>query len=463
MNRFNLKDKKYKHVHFIGIGGINMSTLAELLINYGYHVSGSDAKLSQTTAHLEDLGAKVFHGHAADQVDGADLVVYTDAVSLDNPELKAAISKKIDVIDRASFLGLLMQNYEVAIGVSGTHGKTSTTSMITSVIKDLPIHPTILLGGNLNDIHGNILVGKEKLFLTEACEYRANILKYYPTTAVILNIDEDHLDFFENIEHIIDTFREYVQSLSEEDLVILNIDDPHVRTLADDTKSRVATVSIKEEADYQAKNIDLSQPDKMTYDLYVHGDYQGQVELQVLGLHNVSNSLSAIAACHENYIDIETCIRGLKHYRGVKRRQESKGIRNGIHVIDDYAHHPTEIASTLHALRPKAQNQLFCIFQPHTFTRTRLLLEKFSESFHEADHIIVTDIYAAREKDYGNIHSKTLVDAINKKGDDALYLASDEEVIDYLNTHAKEGDLILTMGAGDVYLIGEAYLDQKNI
>ncbi len=208
MNRFNLKNKEYKHVHFIGIGGINMSALAELLTNYGYHVSGSDAKLSQTTSHLEDLGVKVYHGHAAEQVEDADLVIYTDAVSLDNPELMAAISKKIDIIDRASFLGLLMQNYKAAIGVAGTHGKTSTTSMITSIIKDLTMHPTILLGGNLNDIHGNILVGEEELFLTEACEYRANILKYHPTTAVILNIDEDHLDFFENIDHIIDTFRE---------------------------------------------------------------------------------------------------------------------------------------------------------------------------------------------------------------------------------------------------------------
>ncbi len=234
-----------------------------------------------------------------------------------------------------------------------------------------------------------------------------------------------------------------------------------MRTLVDDAKCRTVTVSIKEKADYQAKNIDLSQPDKMTYDLYIRGEYQGQAELQVLGLHNVSNSLSAIAACHENNIDIETCLRGLKHYRGVKRRQEQKGIRNGVLVIDDYAHHPTEIASTLHALRPKAKKQLFCIFQPHTFTRTRLLLDKFSESFHEADHIIVTDIYAAREKDYGNIHSKTLVDAINEKGDDALYLSSNEEVIDYVNTHAKEGDVVLTMGAGDVYLIGETYLNQN--
>ncbi|MCD1148010.1 UDP-N-acetylmuramate--L-alanine ligase [Peptoniphilus sp. KCTC 25270] len=461
MFTFDINNNRYNHIHFIGIGGISMSGLAELMKSKGCQVSGSDSKASALTQHLEEIGIKVSIGHDKENIQGADLVIYTDAVSLDNPELKGAIREKIDVVDRASFLGALMRNYKKSIAVSGTHGKTTTTSMITSTIVDDPSEPTILLGGSLEKIHGNIRVGKDDFFLTEACEYRANVLKYFPTTAIVLNIDEDHLDYFDNMNHIIETFDGYVKNLKEDDFLILNIDDEYAALMKERTKANVVTVSIKEDAEFQGKNIQLDENGLPSYDLYIEGKKMASVSLKVMGIHNVSNSLCAIAACYKNGISLEQCIQGVESYTGVHRRLEYKGTKNEIRVIDDYAHHPTEILSTLHALKPTAEKRLICIFQPHTFTRTKLLLDSFSKSFNEADLAIITDIYAAREKDYGDIHSKTLVDAIQSTGCNAMYLSTHDEVLNYIKENAQAGDLVVTLGAGDVYTIGERYLEEN--
>ena len=460
MFQFQFGTKDYHHIHFIGIGGISMSGLAALMLSKGYTISGSDRKASPITNHLEELGITVYEGHDPAQIEDADLVVYTDAIQMDNPEYRAAVAKKIDVIDRATFLGAVMKNFHVSIAVSGTHGKTTTTSMIATAIKDEPISPTIMVGGNLGEISGNVRIGTGDFFLTEACEYRANVLKYFPSTAIILNIDEDHLDFFDNIDHILETFRAYAGNLGEDDLLILNKDDDYAYSMKDATKSRIVTFSHKGEADYEARNLVIDpHTGRPHYDLYIRGKKIAPIQLQVMGLHNVSNSLAAISACVENNIPVEDAIKGVLSYHGVGRRLEFKGEVDGIRVIDDYAHHPTEIASTLHALKPTVKNRLICIFQPHTYTRTKLLLDSFSHSFKESDMTIIADIYAAREKDYGDIHSKTLVEAVKANHDQAIYIGEQDEILDYIKEKSRPGDVILTMGAGDIFRVGERFLE----
>lgn len=461
MFKFNLNEKKYKHVHFIGIGGISMSGLAEILNKYGYKVTGSDSKQSDTTDKLKSHGIDVIIGQKKENIKGADLIVYTDAISLDNEELAQAIKTKVDLIDRASFLGALMENYKVSIAISGTHGKTTTTSMVAEIIKNLPTEPTIIVGGKLDDINGNVLVGKEEMILTEACEYKANVLKYFPTTALVLNIDEDHLDYFDNIDHIINTFKGYGDNLGKDDKLILNIDDENTRNLLERDNTQIITIAVDRYADYRAKNIEFNDLGYPQYDLYYKDKYIDKVILSIMGVHNVYNSLGAIAAAHENNISFKEAIDGIHNYHGVHRRLEYKGNYKGALVMDDYAHHPTEIKASLNALRKGCKKNLYCIFQPHTYTRTKLLLDSFSKSFSQTDYTIITDIYAAREKDYGDIHSKTLVDAINNNGDSAFYMETFDEIVKFLQDNLRPNDMVVTMGAGDVYKIGQMLLNSQ--
>lgn len=460
MFQFEFGTDHYHHIHFIGIGGISMSGLAALMLSKGYSISGSDQKTSSITDHLKELGITVYEGHDPSQIKGADLIVYTDAIHMDNPEYRAAVQQKIDIVDRATFLGSVMRNFHVSVAVSGTHGKTTTTSMIATAIKDAPFSPTIMVGGNLGEISGNVRIGTGDFFLTEACEYRANVLKYFPSTAIILNIDEDHLDFFDNIDHILDTFRQYAGNLGKGDTLILNKDDERAYSMRNATEADIVTISIKSDADYMAKNLDVDPiTGHIRYELYIRGKNCGEVAMNTMGLHNVTNSLAAIAACVENGIAIEEAVAGVQKYHGVGRRLEFKGVVDDVRVIDDYAHHPTEIASTLHALKPTVTNRLICIFQPHTYTRTKLLLDSFSHSFKESDITIIANIYAAREKDYGDIHSKTLVDAVKANHDQALYIGEQDDILDYIMEKSRPGDVILTMGAGDIYRVGERFLE----
>ena len=460
MFEINIDDSKYKNIFFIGIGGISMSALAELMLYKGYKVYGSDRMPSINTEKLEKNGATIYYEHKKEHIKNMDFVIFTDAISFDNEEYMEAVKEKIDLVDRATFLGAIMKNYKKSIAVSGTHGKTTTTSMITEIIKDLDLNPTIMLGGQLKDIDGNIKIGDENLFLTEACEYKANILKYFPTTEIILNIDEDHLDYFDNIDHIIRTFKGYVDNLHQDDYVILNVDDENVGTLFPIDNCKVFTFGIKNDADLRAENIDFSEDGFPTYDLYLKGKKLCHVELSVLGRHNVLNSLAAIAATYVNNIPIEDAIIGLKNYKGVERRLEEKGYYKGTKIMDDYAHHPTEIKSSIHAIKNACKGKLYTIFQPHTYTRTKLLLDAFANSFDESDVIIITDIYAAREKDYGDIHSKTLRDAISDHRDNAFYISGFEDIVKFIKENIKKNDVVVTMGAGDVYKIGEMILEK---
>ena len=460
MFEINIDNSKYKNIFFIGIGGISMSALAELMLYKGYKVYGSDRMPSINTEKLEKNGATIYYEHKKEHIKNMDLVIFTDAISFDNEEYMEAVKEKIDLVDRATFLGSIMKNYKKSIAVSGTHGKTTTTSMITEIIKDLDLNPTIMLGGQLKDIDGNIKIGDENLFLTEACEYKANILKYFPTTEIILNIDEDHLDYFDNIDHIIRTFKGYVDNLHQDDYVILNVDDENVDTLFPINNCKVLTFGIKNNADLRAENIDFSEDGFPTYDLYLKGKKLCHVELSVLGRHNVLNSLAAIAATYVNNIPIEDAVVALKSYKGVERRLEEKGYYKGTKIMDDYAHHPTEIKSSIHAIKNACKGKLFTIFQPHTYTRTKLLLDAFANSFDESDVIIITDIYAAREKDYGDIHSKTLRDAISEHRDNAFYISGFDDIVKFIKENIKKDDVVVTMGAGDVYKIGEMILEK---
>lgn len=460
MFEINIDNSKYKNIFFIGIGGISMSALAELMLYKGYKVYGSDRMPSINTEKLEKNGATIYYEHKKEHIKNMDLVIFTDAISFDNEEYMEAVKEKIDLVDRATFLGAIMKNYKKSIAVSGTHGKTTTTSMITEIIKDLDLNPTIMLGGQLKDIDGNIKIGDENLFLTEACEYKANILKYFPTTEIILNIDEDHLDYFDNIDHIIRTFKGYVDNLHKDDYVILNVDDENVDTLFPIDNCKVFTFGIKNDADLRAENIDFSEDGFPTYDLYLKGKKLCHVELSVLGRHNVLNSLAAIAATYVNNIPIEDAVVALKSYKGVERRLEEKGYYKGTKIMDDYAHHPTEIKSSIHAIKNACKGKLYTIFQPHTYTRTKLLLDAFANSFDESDVIIITDIYAAREKDYGDIHSKTLRDAISDHRDNAFYISGFDDIVKFIKENIKKDDVVVTMGAGDVYKIGEMILEK---
>lgn len=462
MYEFHMENHKYTSIHFIGIGGISMSGLAEILLNEGYKVTGSDAKDSSTIERLKNLGAIIYKEHNKNNIQDSDLVIYTDAISKDNEELVAAFQNVPEVIDRATFLGALMRNYTNSIAVSGTHGKTTTTSMIASIITHTELNPTILLGGQLDSIGGNVKIGDKEVILTEACEYKGNILKYFPTMAIILNIDEDHLDYFKSIDHILETFVGYGRNLKENSNLIINIDDTYSSKVIENTKANIVTFGINNKADYSAENITFSQEGYPSFTLNIKDKEFYPITLNVMGTHNVYNALASIAATHTYGIPIEIIAEYIKSYKGVHRRLEFKGYLNNIKVIDDYAHHPTEIKATLKALRNSTEGNIYCIFQPHTFTRTKILLNSFSEAFVDADKIIIADIYAARENDNGEIHSRTLADAIKNKGCDAIYLSTFEEIENYLLDNVKENDIIVTMGAGNIYLVGESILNHKN-
>lgn len=460
MFEFDIDAKSYNNVHFIGIGGISMSGMAEILLSKGFHVSGTDNSDSHIVRHLRDLGAVIYIGHSSDNIGDADLIIYTDAIAPDNIELIAARSSGAAVVDRASFLGSLMKNYKNSIAVSGTHGKTTTTSMIATIINNEELNPTILLGGELDSIGGNVKLGTNEFLLTEACEYKANILKYHPSMAIVLNIDEDHLDFFKSIDHITETFREFVDNLTENDILVANTDDEHVKSLSKKCRATVVTIGIDQDADFMAKNISFDSVGYPSFDLFVRGSHERNLRLSVMGKHNVYNSLAAIAASYSIGIDKELVLEKIASYGGVHRRLELKGFMGNIRVIDDYAHHPTEIKASLNAVRNSTKEKVFCIFQPHTFTRTKILLDSFSEAFSEADRIVIADIYAARELDNGEIHSRDLAELIKMRGYDAVYLGSFDEIEEYILNEATNHDTVITMGAGNIYQVGTNLLNR---
>ncbi|MGN0405698.1 MAG: UDP-N-acetylmuramate--L-alanine ligase [Bariatricus sp.] len=447
------------HVHFIGIGGISMSGLAEILMKEGFTVSGSDNKESSLTDHLTDKGAVIFYGQKASNIiDGIDVVVYTAAIHEDNEEFMEAKRKGLPMLSRAELLGQLMTNYDTPIAVSGTHGKTTTTSMLSHIFLAGDMDPTISVGGILKAIHGNIRVGSSGLFVTEACEYTNSFLHFFPKIGVILNIDADHLDFFKDLDDIRHSFRLFAELLPEDGTLVINGDIENLSYITDGLACRVVTFGQEASLDYSAFNIQYDAQGNASFDVIRHGEPSGHVTLSVGGEHNVYNALSAIAVADLLGVSADTIQEGLLSFHGTDRRFEYKGEFKGITVIDDYAHHPTEIEATLKSAAHYPHRELWCIFQPHTYTRTKALFDEFAQALSHTDHLILADIYAARETDTLGISSEQLARAAASYGCDAVYLPSFDKIEEYVMEHCKSGDLLITMGAGDVVNIGEELL-----
>ncbi len=447
------------HVHFIGIGGISMSGLADILLDQHFKVSGSDSKASPLTELLEQNGAKIYIGQRASNIeDGTDFVVYTAAIHPDNPEYQAAVQKKIPMLTRAELLGQLMTNYKTPIAIAGTHGKTSTTSMASHIFLAADKDPTISVGGILKAIHGNIRVGGHETFITEACEYTNSFLSFYPKISIILNIDADHLDFFKDLDDIRHSFRLFAEKLPADGTLIINSDIPDYTKITEGLPCSIITYGPTDGSDYTAQNITFNELAHGSFDLIRRGENLGRVSLRVPGIHNVWNAVAAMALGDLSGISMETMKKGLDDFSGADRRFEKKGEIGGITIIDDYAHHPTEIAATLKAARNCPHKTLWCVFQPHTYTRTKALMDDFAKALTLADKVVLADIYAARETDTLGISSKQLAEKINQLGGDALYLPSFDAIENYLLEHCIQGDLLITMGAGDVVKIGENLL-----
>lgn len=450
MFEFKLDEHEVSNVHFIGIGGISMSGIAALLLNKGYNVSGSDRSMSDIVKNLENHGAKIYIGQSKNNINNPDLVIYTDAILDDNEELIAARNLDVPVVSRGVFLGALMRNFENSIAISGSHGKSTTTSMISKILLNSKENPTVLLGGELEDLEGNVHVGDEKFLVTEACEYKGNIRYYFPQTLIVLNIDQDHLDYYKNLDHIVDTFKEYLRNQDENSITISNLNEANNRLIFDSVQGRLITYAQEnDEADYVAKNIKFDEIGRPNFDLKMKDGSIEHFELGVIGRHNINNAMASIIATYENGIDIETIRKNIKAYKGLNRRMQILGHVNDATIMTDYGHHPSEIDVTLKALREHTDGKLVCIWQPHTYSRTKTLFNDFLKCFDGADEVVVTDIYAAREKFDPTIHSKDVVDALVKKGVNAKYLGTFEEARDYVYQIAKPSDLIITTGCGN--------------
>ena len=447
------------HVHFIGIGGISMSGLAEVLLEENFTVSGSDNKESALTDHLEKAGAQIFYGQKASNIiDGIDVVVYTAAIHKDNEEYQAAVQKGLPMLTRAELLGQLMTNYDIPIAVSGTHGKTTTTSMISHILLAGEMDPTISVGGILKAIGGNIRVGNSEIFVTEACEYTNSFLSFFPKISVILNIDEDHLDFFKDLEDIRNSFHRFAKLLPKDGTLVINGDIDRLGEITGDLDCKIVTYGTNPSATYHAANVTHDELGEASFDLVKNGEFVDRISLSVSGDHNVSNALAALAVADLLDVNVSVAKKGLKEFHGTDRRFEYKGETNGVTIIDDYAHHPTEIAATLTAATHYPHREIWCIFQPHTYTRTKALFPEFVEALSHTDHVILADIYAARETDTLGVSSKQIADELRAKGCDAYYFPSFEEIENFCLTHCQKGDVLITMGAGDVVNIGETLL-----
>ncbi len=456
---YQIDFQKPLHIHFIGIGGISMSGLAEILMGEGFTVSGSDAKESPLTKSLEEKGAKIFYGQRASNImDTTEAVVYTAAIHPDNPEFAKAKEKNLPMLTRAQLLGQIMRNYDTPIAISGTHGKTTTTSMVSHILLEGKCDPTISVGGILPAIGGNIRVGESETFVTEACEYTNSFLSFFPKISIILNIDADHLDFFKDLDDIRHSFRRFADLLPSDGTLIINADIPDYQEITKELPCRVVTYGLEQEADYQAKDITFDKYGHASFTVYKNGRKTGSYYLRVPGMHNVSNALASIALGHLLGLTEEVIIKGLGSFTGTDRRFQYKGEVAGVTVIDDYAHHPTEIEATLYAAGNYPHQKIWCVFQPHTYTRTKALLPEFAKALTLADHVVLADIYAARETDTLGISSEDLQKCIQELGTPCEYFPTFDEIENFLLENCSRGDLLITMGAGDVVNIGEHLL-----
>ncbi len=452
------------HVYFMGIGGISMSGLAQILIERGFKISGSDSKKSEMTINMEKQGVNVIYGQKAENIENTmpiDLVVYTAAVHPDNPEFMAAKAAGLPMLTRAELLGQIMTQYDLPIAVSGTHGKTTTTSMISKILLEADTDPTLSIGGVFKDIGGNIRVGKSEYFVTEACEYTNSFLSFFPKISIISNIDADHLDFFKDLDDIRHSFRKFAELLPADGTLIINGDIKDVSYITDGLPCNVITYGCDVKNDYHYSNVVYDDHGNPSFTAHLKDGSTLDIKLAVPGIHNVFNALAAIAVSTLLNVDKDTIVRALGLFGGTSRRFEYKGQVYGINIIDDYAHHPTEIKATLMAAQNYPHDKIWCVFQPHTYTRTKALMDEFAQALSLADHVVLADIYAARETDNLGISSRTLRDKIVDLGHECNYFPTYEnfdEIENFLLKNCTKGDLLITMGAGDVVKIGDELL-----
>ncbi|MGI6031092.1 MAG: UDP-N-acetylmuramate--L-alanine ligase [Eubacteriales bacterium] len=436
-----------RHVHFIGIGGISMSALAFILCNKGYIVSGSDIRESDLTRRLREKGAAVYIGHRPENIQGAQVVINTAAVKEDNAEMKAARAAGIPIFERAVLLGAIMKQYGYPIAIAGTHGKTTTTAMTSEILLAAGKDPSCLVGGQLSTIGGNVRIGQSDYLVCEACEYVDSFLNFYPRISVILNIDNDHLDYFQNLDNIKRSFFKFVTLTGRDGFCVANGDDPNTMEVVSDALPKVITYGVENDScDVVARNIKKSDTALFAYDLYIHGEFQCEIHLNVPGRHNISNSLAAAACAYLLDVEPASIAAGLNNFHGTKRRFEYIGRYREATIVDDYAHHPTEIAATLRAAKDLHYRRVICLFQPHTYTRTIALMDEFAQALSLCDQCIVADVYAAREQRPQGFTCQTLADRIPG----SLFLDSFDKIRTWLDQNLEPDDLVLTMGAGDI-------------
>ncbi len=444
-------------IYFVGIGGISMCCLAELLADAGFRVSGSDRAPSPLTHVLESKGIKVFYGQRAENMtDPIDCVVFTSAILPDNPEYIAAHEKQLPCLTRGQLMGQIMKNYQMPVAVSGTHGKTTTTSMISEILLQADLDPTLSIGGILKDIGSNMRIGKSGYFVTEACEYTNSFLDFFPRIGIILNIEADHLDFFRDLDDIRNSFRKFAELLPENGCLIINGQIENPDEITHNLKCPVVTFGPDDNSDYHPADIHYNSLGCPTFTLYGPGNRERQFTLQVPGEHNIYNAMAAVALADRLSIDSGITVRALGAYRGTDRRFEYKGSIGG--VIDDYAHHPTEITATLKAAANYPHKRLWCVFQPHTYSRTKAFLKELAQALTLADKVVLTDIYAARENDDLGISSEDLLREVQSLGQECHYFSTFDETENFLLENCINGDMLITMGAGDVMKIGENLL-----
>ena len=444
-----------KKIHFVGIGGSGMCPIAEILYHRDFQLTGSDTNESDTLARIRSYGIPVSMGHKAENVGDAELVVYTAAVKADNPELVAARAKGIPVVERSVMLGMVTRRYPNPVAVSGTHGKTTTTALITQILINAGIDPTAIIGGKLPFIGGNGRVGKSDTIVCEACEYVDTFLQLYPAISVILNVDGDHLDYFGTVDNIIKSFHQFAQQTSK--LLVVNGDDANsMKAVSGITNAEIITFGLKSTDDYYAENIADTKEAKERFSVMKHGKKLADVTLSIPGKHNIYNALAAFAVADQMGVDAESIAASLHQFTGVHRRFEILGKFNGITVADDFAHHPTELTATLTAANQMGFRRVWAVFQPHTFSRTSMLLDDFAKALAIPDMVVLSEILAVREVNTYHVYAKDLADKVPG----SVWFKTFEEIADYVTANAREGDLILTLGGGDVYKCANMIVDK---
>jgi len=445
---------KINHIHFVGIGGIGMSGIAEVLLNLEYKISGSDIRQTEITRRLEHLGARIYYQHRGKNIEGSEVIVVSSAIKEGNPEIQAAGEKLIPVIPRAEMLAELMR-MKYGVAVAGTHGKTTTTSLIATVLAHGGLDPTVVTGGKLNSIGSSAKLGQGDFLVAEADESDGSFLKLLPTIAVVTNIDPEHLDYYQGIEQIKETFLQFIDRIPFFGLAVLCLDQENIQSLIPQLKKRFTTYGLSSQADFQAKDMTFDGP-HTSFDL-VHRDKSiGRLMVQMPGIHNVYNVLATVATAFELDVDFKTVQEALAEFSGIQRRFERKAEIEDILVFDDYGHHPTEIKATLRAAKRGWQRRVVALFQPHRYTRTKTLFDDFLTAFYEADVLVITDIYPAGEQEIAGVHSRHLFEGIREHGHrDVHYMSDRHEILQYLSTVIAPGDLVITLGAGDIYRVGE--------